>query len=94
MVRTIVPGNADDRPEKDLGSPNAHHYATSPSADHDLSLLFDFRKPAPAPGQKLSNIGLRRLKAEKPMFLDKPWSWPGHDSTRTRSCPELFEWGV
>lgn len=89
MVRTIVPGNADDRPEKDLGSPNAHHYAKSPSADHDLSLSFDFRDPTPTPGQNLSSLRLGRLKAENAMFPGGPWPWPGRDSARNSALEYL-----
>lgn len=49
-----VPGNAVDRPEEKLTALDAHHYVTSKPKrwEHDLSLPFDFRDSAPAPGQK------------------------------------------
>ncbi|KAJ6149530.1 hypothetical protein N7471_000729 [Penicillium samsonianum] len=54
MLRREVPGNAVDRPEKKLTALDAHHYATSKPQrwEHDLSLPFDFRDSAPAPGHK------------------------------------------
>lgn len=42
------------RLKKKLTALDAHHYVTSKPKrwEHDLSLLFDFRDSAPAPGQK------------------------------------------